>query len=1017
MTRYSELCSKSCFSFLRGASHPEELVTRAHELGYESLALNDFNGFYGMVRAYDKAKRLSMPIHFGTEINFENSSICLMAKNLAGYRRLCRLLSDGFAGQPKAAPLITRNQFLEWVSTEDVFMILAARDFPSEDLFHWLQSNFKIYQFITKYFSPNPDRKLKAWIKKIPSSIPKIWTWDVFYHDPSRLEVFNLLKAIRENKKIKELDPAFNAERYLHPLLDLKKLGVPKDWIQTGIQLSQDCSFSPSEIRYRYPKEWLPAGTSSFDFLKQLCQSGIKKRFPRGPSSEIISQLEHELLLVKELQYEDYFLTVWDIVQYARSQKILCQGRGSAANSVICYLLEITSIDPVQMNLLFERFISKERNEPPDIDVDFEHERREEVIQYIFRKYGRHRAGMVATLITYKTKSALRDVGKALDIRPQVISELSQKSSWKENIFKSSSPSPCEKDQLLRLVKQIRGFPRHLGQHTGGMILCDDRLDEISPIEPARMANRSLVQWDKYDVEKLGLLKIDILSLGMLTCLRKSLDLLKEKNIAHLELHEIPQKDSKTFEMIGRSQSLGVFQIESRAQMSMLARLKPKNFYDLVIEVAIVRPGPIQGGMVHPYLKRRMGLEKVDYAHPKLKPILEKTLGIPIFQEQVMKMAIEVAGYSPGEADALRRAMGTWKKTGSLENFSQDLGNRLYANGVPREFTDRVCQQILGFGEYGFPESHAASFALLTYASAYLKAHYPNVFLCSLLNSMPMGFYPFHVLTSNFMREGVYCLPVSLNKSCWDHSLERYQDQWAVRLGFRCVKNLSLKNTSSFLKLRDSSPKAFDDCFDQKEKASLAMIRESQKRLYYWKALEKNKPSLPLNERSTPQYKEPDAFERLLLDFEFMQTSLHDHPTPLIKKNQWNYDIGVEKITLSKELENKPNGNFCFTFGMIQIVQSPPTANGMFFITAEDESGFINLVFTPDQWKIFKHLVQSSSFVLTLGKIQKVDSYHSILVKKVYAPIPRRANLYRISPRNTQSPLPQKKYSRRLSGA
>lgn len=1014
MIRYSELCSKSCFSFLQGASRPEELVNRAHELGYESLALNDFNGFYGMVRAFDSAKKNSLRVHFGTEIRLENSPLCLIAKNLNGYRQICRLLTEAFAEQKKSEPLITKTSFMRWASTEDIFIILAARDFPSIELFNWLNSNFKLHQFVTKYFTPNSDRKIKSWIKNLPRHIPRIWTWDVFYHEPNRLEVFNLLKAIRENKKLKEIEPAFNAERYLHPISDLKKLGVPKEWIQNALQISRDCSFEPSEIRYRYPKEWLPSNTTSFDFLKELCRQGLKKRFPQGTSSEVLQQLEHELRLVRELEYEDYFLTVWDIVQYARKQKILCQGRGSAANSVICYLLEITSINPVQMNLLFERFISKERDEAPDIDVDFEHERREEVIQYIYEKYGRHRAGMVATLITYKTKSALRDVGKALDISPDVISNLSKKASWKENIFEDSDLNSLALRQVFRLVKQIKGFPRHLGQHTGGMILCDDRLDEISPIEPASMKNRSVIQWDKYDIEKLGLLKIDVLSLGMLTCIRKSLELLSEKNIAHLELHEIPQDDPKTYEMIGKSQSVGVFQIESRAQMSMLARLKPKNFYDLVIEVAIVRPGPIQGGMVHPYLKRRMGLEKVDYAHPKLKPILEKTLGIPIFQEQVMKMAIEVAGYSPGEADALRRAMGTWKKTGSLEAFSQDLGRRLYENGVPKEFTNRVCQQILGFGEYGFPESHAASFALLTYASAYLKAHYPNVFLCSLLNSMPMGFYPFHVLTSSFMREGVQCLPVSLKKSNWDHSLEKYQDQWAIRLGFRCVKNLSEKNTQSYLKLRDSDPQAFENCFDQEERASLAMIRESQKRLYYWKALERNKSSLPFEDEKSPRFREPDAFENMILDFEFMQTSLKEHPTQLIKKKYWSYDVSPSKIATSKELELQKNGSFVFCFGMIQIVQSPPTAKGMFFITAEDESGFLNLVFSPNKWKEFKNLIQSNCFVLAAGQIQKVDHYHSLLVKKIYETRKQKADILKITPLSRSHSIDRIAKSKRL---
>jgi len=716
----------------------------------------------------------------------------------------------------------------------------------------WLRTLSPLTQLVTFSHHPDCDRPMRKWLEKLPPEIPRAWTFDARFHHPSRHEAYEVLQGIQQNTPLSELLPSPNGEKFLKPLKSLQTL--PPEWLHSTLTIAESCEFSPSEIRYRYPKEWLPEGKTSLEFLNELCELGLQKRYPKKMDQDIqgtaptnvLQQLAHELKLVAELEFEDYFLTVWDIVQFARSQKILCQGRGSAANSVVCYLLEITSIDPVRMNLLFERFISRERNEAPDIDVDFEHERREEVIQYVYQKYGRHRAGMVATLITYRTRSALRDVGKALGVSLETIEDYSKRSSWRENIFESprSAVDPLI-ERWLKIAQQIKGFPRHLGQHTGGMILTHDRLDEISPIEPASMMNRSVVQWDKSDIEKLGLLKIDLLSLGMLTCIRKSFDLIEAHYKKRLELHTIPADDPKTFEMIQNSRTMGVFQIESRAQMSMLPRLKPRNFYDLVIEVAIVRPGPIQGGMVHPYLKRRMGLEKVTYAHPKLKPILEKTLGVPIFQEQVMKMAIDVAGYSPGEADQLRRAMGAWKRSGNLEKHAEDICKRLIANGVSEKFAKQVCDQILGFGEYGFPESHAASFALLTYASSYLKAHYPDVFLCALLNSMPMGFYPLHMLTAAFQREGLEILSVNTQFSHWDHRLEEIAPQkFAVRLGFRCVRGLERAHVEDFIGKRNLDILDLF-VFNQEERASIAMATEwDRRREAYWKALNPHQNTL-----------------------------------------------------------------------------------------------------------------------------------------------------------------------------
>lgn len=942
-----------------------------------------------MVRAYSAAKEKGFHYITGCEVSFtEGFSLIFLAKTFLGYKKLCRLLSKGFHGQEKSKIKLNLQDAVAFLNPNETQCLLPPRNYPSsqKDLKQILEA-FQPAQLVTRRLQPDADHFMAKQIEKLPKQIKKVWTWDAHFHDASRFELFEVLQAIKKNIPIRKHLGSFNAEAYLKHQNQLKRFQVPKEWIFSGLEIAESCQFSADEIRYRYPQEWLPPGKTAFEFLKELCALGIKKRYPLKIPPKVSQQLHHELCLVKELQYEDYFLTVWDIVSFARSKDILCQGRGSAANSVICYLLEITSIDPVEMNLLFERFISKERNEAPDIDVDFEHERREEVIQYVYQKYGRHRSGMVATLITYRTKSAIRDIGKALEINELEISKLSKMVRWKEKPLEMEASNPQMK-RLIKLAKQLKGFPRHLGQHTGGMIICQDRLDEICPIEPARMEERSLVQWDKYDIEKLGLLKIDLLSLGMLTAIKKSFHLLEKHLQRKLELHQIPHNDPKTYQMIQESRTLGVFQIESRAQMSMLPRLKPKNFYDLVVEVAIVRPGPIQGGMVHPYLKRRMGLEKISYAHPKLKPILEKTLGIPIFQEQVMKMAIEVAGYSPGEADALRRAMGAWKKSGNLESFATDICTRLRAQGIDQEFAERICQQILGFGEYGFPESHAASFALLTYASSYLKAHYPAFFLCALLNSQPMGFYSRYVLMNGFKREDVQLLGVSLDRSVWNNQMEELDSgEWAIRLGFRNIKSLNQKNVDSFIQSRNEGDANLMH-FDISERSAIALAIDSKDRRYhYWKALDSHQDSLKaIQKERALKLKDLSEMEHLHLDFEMMNTSLRQHPTELIRKSYWNYPVPKEKICLATDLIKHRPKTGVFVFGQIEVIQSPPTAKGVFFITLEDESGFLNLVLKPNIFKKFKEIIKVASYLLVHGELQAVGAHQSILVKQIYSP-------------------------------
>lgn len=1032
---YAELLAQSCFSFLQGASHPEELVETAYHLGYRALALIDENGFYGMVRGYHKARELDQQAHefdqkarefnesqcvpnripfkflVGTQIQIEGARLSFIAKNFTGYKQLCRFISSGFENRPKGQPIFTRAHLERWISPDHIFSFILPRDLPSTDLMKWAIDRLAPTQLVSRYYHPDLDQPLKIWLENLPQNIPRAWTWDAQFHTPNRHELYEVLRAIRSNTALKDLRPTPNGERYLKDFSP--QLKIPTPWIHRGLEIAEACEFSPSEIRYQYPREWLPSGKTSFEFLKELCDRGLQIRYHGRPTQEVLKQLAHELDLVRELNFEDYFLTVWDIVQFARSKNILCQGRGSAANSIVCYLLEITAIDPVHMNLLFERFISRERNEAPDIDVDFEHERREEVIQYLYQKYGRHRAGMVATLITYRTKSSLRDVGKALSIPAETIDLYTKRASWRENVFAELNESPPPSAPLiqrwLRLSRELKGMPRHLGQHTGGMVLTHDRLDEMSPIEPASMAERSVIQWDKYDIEKLGLLKVDVLSLGMLTCIRKAFELINARpsraELEKLELHTIPADDPKTYEMIQKSRTVGVFQIESRAQMTMLPRLKPKNFYDLVIEVAIVRPGPIQGGMVHPFLKRRLGLEPVTYAHPKLKPILEKTLGVPIFQEQVMKMAIEVAGYSPGEADALRRAMGAWRRTGNLESHAKEIQLRLMQQGVAPEFSERICAQILGFGEYGFPESHAASFALLTYASAYLKAHYPAEFLCALLNSMPMGFYPMHVLTSSFQRENVIILPVHTEHSAWDHQLESISTSAsangpasanrhasastsvALRLGFRCVRGLQKSHVDQFIQKRSEGILDLFT-FDVNERAALAMATELEdRRKAYWQALNPHHNSLAISEESKAHFNALDPLQNMMLDFEFTSTTLAMHPALLLKKYRWNYECPRQSLTLAEQLPRQRSSQIVSVFGVVQIIQSPPTAKGMFFLTLEDETGFINLVFKPDVYEKFKSLIQTQWALLVRGRVQLYgNTYASLLVESVIAP-------------------------------
>jgi error-prone DNA polymerase len=805
-------------------------------------------------------------------------------------------------------------------------------------------------------------------------SIPLVATNEVHYHHPSRRDLQDVLTGIREGVTLEEAGYRLfsNRERYLKSPQQMMQLfsDLPEA-IENTVQIAQRCHFSLSELKYRYPSEWIPNGHSAQTYLTELVWRGTKSRYPEKVPAEVKAQLLHELKLIDELQFADYFLTIWEIVEFAKKRKILCQGRGSAANSVVCYVLGITAIDPVRMNLLFERFISTERGEPPDIDVDFENERREEVIQHIYEKYGRDRAAMVSAVITYRSRSALREVSK---------------------VFKTPQPSLQEK-----LVNELKGFPRHLSIHSGGFTLSADPMIEIVPIEPARMDGRTIIQWDKYDLDTLGLLKVDILALGMLTALKKTMNLIGD----HFTLQSIPSDDPKTYQMIQQADTVGTFQIESRAQMSMLPRLLPKTFYDLVIEVALVRPGPIVGKMVHPYLKRRKGLEPVTIPHPLLEPILRKTLGVPIFQEQVMKMAIQLADFTPGEADQLRRAIGAWRSAGSIDEMGKRLMNGLLKNGIPQDFADRVFQQVQGFSEYGFPESHAASFALIAYASAYLKCHHPAEFTCALLNSQPMGFYAPHTLVDDAKRHGVRVYPIHPNLSKWDCHLEN----GGIRLGFRYV--LGVQETEILNLLAERAQKPFRSlvdflershlrqnmihrlalgdaftCFGLDQRAALWSILAHQalqgdtfpEQLSLFSHLEETSENCVKN----LPFKKMDEYESIRSDYSAYTLSTRGHPMKMIRKKFPR----LPKLT-TLQAKQFPHGRTISLPGLSVVMQRPPTAAGTAFATIEDETGFLDLIFHKKIFEKFRDLILDHCFLIVTGKIQRDGNSISLIVQNI----------------------------------
>jgi error-prone DNA polymerase len=1005
---YAELFCFSNFTFLHGASHAQELVERAAQLGYAGLAITDECSLAGAVRAHVAAKETKLPLVIGSYFRLVNTDgspafgLILLAQNREGYGNLAELITLARTRTSKGAYRLTphdlsrpdkENAHLRCMP--DCLAILVP-DFPAredalEAQLEWLDATFPgrawcglvlhqramddIHRGAIEYVAQRHD-------------VPVVALGQVVMHVRSRKPLQDTMTAIRVGKPVHECGYALapNAEQHLRSRLRLANL-YPEYALSETVNILAHCTFSLDELRYEYPDELVPAGFTPTAYLRQETYIGARRRFPNGIPLAVQEQIEHELELIADLQYEPYFLTVYDIVRYARSQHILCQGRGSAANSAVCFSLGITEVDPARGNTLFERFISKERNEPPDIDVDFEHQRREEVIQYIYRKYGRNRAAIAAAVSTYRARGTLRETGKALGVDLQIVDGVAKSHHWFDNRadllkrFEESGLDP--QAPLIRawasLAAQLHGFPRHLSQHSGGFVISRGKLTRLVPVENAAMQDRSVIQWDKDDLESLGLLKVDVLALGMLSAIRRTLDLVSEQRGERFEMQDIPAEDDDTYAMISRADTVGVFQIESRAQMSMLPRLKPQRFYDLVIEVAIVRPGPIQGGAVHPYLQRRQGFEPVRYPKEELKVALERTLGVPIFQEQVMQIAMIAAGFTPGEADQLRRAMAAWKRKGGLEKYYDRIVNGMLANGYEHSFAEAIFEQIKGFGEYGFPESHAASFALLVYASSWLKCHEPEAFLAAMLNSQPMGFYSPSQLVQDAKRHGVVVLPADVTVSDWDAALETIEGSQrpAVRLGLSLLRGMrepvadrleTARAVRPFQSVRDMARRAQLDRHDLQVLAAgnaLAMLA-GNRREALWQSVaavpDKDMLAATVLDDATPELGAPSEGEDIVGDYRSMGLTLGRHPLVLLRPQ-----LNAKRLMPAATLQTYRNGRLARGCGIVTGRQRPDTAKGVIFITIEDETGNVNVIIWPKVLERQRREVLGASLLGVLG--------------------------------------------------
>ncbi len=1023
---FAEFFCRSNFSFLHGASHPAELIERAHALGYQALAITDESSVAGVVQAHAMAKSLGMPLIIGAQFAAPelHGRMAILATSRQGYAQLGHLITQTRRREAKGHYRLTMADLESGLP--DCLALWMPDPQASTVCHHQVVQRLK-HVFADRLFLActlllrghdalwrEQMQALGAW-----SRVPVTASSDAVMHVRSRKPLADTLCAIRHGLTIPACGRRAmpNAEQHLRTRLRLARL-YPSEMLATSVAIAKRCQFSLDELRYEYPDEIVPAGLTPTQWLRHLTEAGIQQRFPRerypdGVPSAIRAQIEHELALIHELRYEAYFLTVYDIVAFARRQGILCQGRGSAANSAVCYCLGITEVDPARMNMLFERFISKERNEPPDIDVDFEHQRREEVIQYIYQKYGRERAALAASITTYRPRSALRDTGKALGVPGPVVDHVAKHHQWWDGrqvqatvLHRQLSEALCHPDaspdtlstamadipmlcaRWAMVCNLLIGFPRHLSQHVGGFVIARHRLSDLVPVENAAMPDRSVIQWDKNAIETLGLLKVDVLALGMLSAIRNSLRWIGEKKGTDVQMQNVPAEDPATYDMICAAQTVGVFQIESRAQMSMLPRLQPRCFYDLVIEVAIVRPGPIQGGMVHPYLRRRQGLEPVDYPSPAVREALARTLGVPIFQEQVMQLAMLAAGFSAGEADQLRRSMAAWRRKGGLEHFHDRVVDGMLIRGYTREFAERVFRQMEGFGEYGFPESHAASFALLVYVSCWIKCHHPDAFLAAMLNAQPLGFYSPSQLVQDAKRHGVTVRGVDVNASRIDTHLERptmddnppphEHARWPVRLGLNRIAGLSQEAmerivvAQPFVHVDDLCQRAQLNRQDVQALAAAGALASlaGNRHQAVWQA--SGHTPMPAVLRATQihepalQLPAPSEADDVVADYAHLGLTLGRHPLALLRPQL--HALGVMPAAT---LAHHRHGQLARAAGLVTHRQRPTTANGTLFISLEDDTGMINVIVWPDVLQRFYEAVLYSQLMMVWGVWQR----------------------------------------------
>jgi error-prone DNA polymerase len=1082
MSAYAELAVTTNFSFLHGASHGEELVKRAKELGLAGLGVADRNSVAGVVRAHQAAKEAGLKFAPGVRLVFADGTPDILAypQDRTAWGRLTRLLTLGKHRAGKAQCRLNRDDLLAHISGLNLIVLpgraQARSDVPAPsfatdeeltDLLHHLGAAAPRAVWLgasMRYRGDDARRLARLAAVAGQTRVPLIAVGDVLYHAPERRALQDVMTCIRQHLTLatagRRLDA--NAERHLKPPHEMARLfrEAPQAIAET-LRFLERCGFSLGQLKYEYPDEVREGFATPQEALVACTEDGARRRYPHGMTPKVRAALDHEYALIAELKYAPYFLTVHDIVRYARSEGILCQGRGSAANSAICFCLGITEVDPARADLLFERFVAAERGEPPDIDVDFQHERREEVIQYIYRRYGRHRAGLAATVICYRARSAIREVGKAFGLSDDTVGALSgmlwgwseQGVTEKDARRAGLDPADPHLARVLALARELIGFPRHLSQHVGGFVITRGRLDEVVPIENAAMAERTCVEWDKDDLDALGILKIDVLGLGMLTCLQRGFDLLKKhyaslpprssgiKGPVPFALADIPPEEPEVYDMLSRADSIGVFQVESRAQMSMLPRLRPKNFYDLVIEVAIVRPGPIQGDMVHPYLRRRQGLERANYPSPapafgdpdELQQVLGKTLGVPLFQEQAMRIAIVAAGFTPAEADKLRRAMATFRRVGTIRYFRDKLIDGMAGRGYPRDFAERCFRQIEGFGEYGFPESHAASFALLVYASAWMKCRYPDVFAAALLNSQPMGFYAPAQIVRDAREHGVEVRPIDINHACWDNTLEpgvpspaspegnarlhprhtemadHIRTTHAIRLGFRQISGFSEGDGRAIERCRGAGFDSIRDLWLRSALKPSALERlaaadafrslgiDRRQALWAVRALRRtgDKDDLPLFARAASPALEPDVAlppmrigEHVVEDYRHLRLSLKAHPVLFLR-----HELRHRGILRHEQLAAMPSGRSVTVAGLVLVRQRPGSANGVIFMTLEDETAVANAIVWPKIFEAFRPIVLGARLVSVTGKLQNESGVIHVVADRIDDLTPLLRNL------------------------